>query len=1232
MVSCAAFAAPEAATCGAPALRSVPVPRSGFAFRSASDVRLSKLKLAGFKTFVDPTTVLTPGNLVGVVGPNGCGKSNIIDAVRWVLGETRASALRGESMQDVIFNGSTTRKAVSRASVELVFDNSEGKAAGQWSRYAEISVKRVLDRSGESTYYINNVHVRRKDVIDLFLGTGLGPRAYAIIEQGMISRIIEARPEDIRGFLEEAAGVTKYRERRKETEGRLRDARDNLARLDDIRMELGERIGHLEVQAEVAARYQQLHAAHIEKQQLLWLVKRNEARAELARVSAALTEAGSRIEADSARLQELEAALEACRDAHFRASETVHGAQNDLFAVSAEVARLETELQHLGEARKRLEARLAQLELDHDHWHARREALAADRERWHELAANAALRAEQAEARHFEIADRLPELESVRHAADATMAAARRELAQTEQQLRVEEANKASAGRALDALQQRRGRIEAERGSIAGPDERAIAEAEARLQTMQDELDAGQHELAGLQPRLPEAQALLKAALEHERAVQRRLTEQRARRDALVQLQARVQSQGKLGDWLKRHGLDHLPPLWKQLQVVEGWDEAVQAVLRERLSALISPDPALALAAARLVLDETPPESLAIALPVGAPAGANRREAGMPESAAEFAPARAPAAKLQPLEGMVEVRDPALRALVDDFLAGAWAVERLEDWLPLSAQLASSTCLVGPRGQVLTREALVHHAPDARTHGVIERQREIDALAGEQQGLEDEARRAHDALLAAETVAAETRERIDALRRELQAVQARVHAEQVDVLKLTQARARAEERNGQLARDLDDLVRLESTEREHLVRAELEQARASELAELQRERLDVATDVLREREHEVREARALEQAAARALQEAKFSERECAGKLDDIARNQQLAAEQLGRIVAESATRRAELDATDDHRSAEALQSALGLRASREAALGARRDALADAAAALRQVEEARLRTEHEAAPVRARVAELRLAVQAAELAVAQFEERLAEVSADEAALTPLLAADPRESTLQREVARLAREIAELGAVNLAALDELRTASERKGYLDAQTDDLLQAIETLEDAIRRIDRETREQLQDTYNTVNRQFGTLFPQLFGGGRAELVLTGEEILDAGIQIVAQPPGKKNASIHLLSGGEKALTAIALVFSMFQLNPAPFCMLDEVDAPLDDTNTERYASMVKRMSSQTQFIFISHSKITMEFAQQLVGVTMQEQGVSRVVEVDIEEALRLAETAAA
>lgn len=1177
-------------------------------------MRLSKLKLAGFKTFVDPTTVLTPGNLVGVVGPNGCGKSNIIDAVRWVLGETRASALRGESMQDVIFNGSTTRKPVSRASVELVFDNAEGKAAGQWSRYAELAVKRVLDRSGDSTYYINGTQVRRKDVIDLFLGTGLGPRAYAIIEQGMISRIIEARPEEIRGFLEEAAGVTKYRERRKETESRLSDARDNLARLDDIRIELGERVERLEVQAAVAARFQTLSAAHIERQQLLWLLKRNEALSERDRLLTELNTLSARMEADSARLQSLEAAVDLAREAHFAASEASHEAQTDLFAASAEVSRLESELKHLGDARKRLLSRIDELERERLLWEARRSAGEADEARWRELLDHAQMRVAQAQARHEEVAEAVPDAETARHTSDATLAAARRELSQTEQQLRVEDANRASALRALEALAQRRERLEGERGDLSGPDELALAQSEARTQSLQAQLEALQDTLSDLQQRQPGVQATLKAALEHERSTQRSLTELRARRDALVQIQARVQSQGRLGEWLKRHRLDNLAPLWRSIQVEPGWERAIEAVLREHLAGLTGDLGAATLA----LLDEAPPDSLALILPSD----------GVPDCLPNGAKPEGSVALLD----HVSVADPALRMVVAECLRGCFSVESFEDWVERRGSLGEGVRLVNPRGQVLSRLSLVHFAADDRTHGVMERQREIDALAETQGALEDESHAAHDALLTAEAQAHEVQERSAATRRELQLVQQQFHDEEVQHLKLSQARQRFEERSARLVGDLDDLARLEAVEREHLARAETERARCAELAELQRERLDAVSEMFAEHDRQLRDARTLEQAMARELQEARFSERECGTKLEDIVRNLQLAGEQIARIGSESEQREQELEATSTERSTAALQEALHLRQAREVALSVCRDAQEQAAMSLRETEEFRLATEQQAAPARARVGELRLAVQAAELAAQQFAERLLEANADETELLPLVTAELKETSLQRDVARLAREIAELGQVNLAALDELKSSQERKHYLDAQYDDLMQAILTLEDAIRRIDRETREQLQETYDTVTQHFSMLFPQLFGGGQARLVLTGDEILDAGIQIVAQPPGKKNTSIHLLSGGEKALTAIALVFAMFQLNPAPFCMLDEVDAPLDDANTERYCQMVKRMSSQTQFVFISHSKITMEIAQQLVGVTMQEQGVSRVVEVDIEEALRLADPVAA
>ena len=1194
-------------------------------------MRLSKLKLAGFKTFVDPTTVLTSGQLVGVVGPNGCGKSNIIDAVRWVLGETRASALRGESMQDVIFNGSTARKPVSRASVELVFDNNEGRAAGQWSRYAEISVRRVLDRSGDSSYFINNVHVRRKDVIDLFLGTGLGPRAYAIIEQGMISRIIEARPEDIRGFLEEAAGVTKYRERRRETEGRLADARDNLLRLEDIRNELGERIAHLEVQAAQAERYHALNTAHIEKQQLLWLLRRNAAQAEHDGLVAALRRDSQQLETDNARLQELENAVSLVRERHLAASDQVHEAQSALFTASAEVGRIETELAHLAQTRTRVESRMTQLEEEQAEWAERQQGLFGEQARWVALAEHAGVRLAQAEARHEEVAGRLPEAEAARQDGEVTVNAARRALTQTEQQMRVEETRRASAGRALSMLEERQKRLETEGGAIEGPEARAVASARMRVESLEIQFEEGQARLLDIQGQIPAAQAVLERTRQEERQAQQQAGTVRARREALMQLQARVRTRGKLADWLRQHGLETWIPVWQGLRVTAGWERAVEVALRERLGALLAEDSADFDRVAEQAGIAPPPESLVVAAPFHG--RGSDGWAGPSLSVNDLLPAALQVP--EPLIDRITAGQEApegIAGLLGYWLAGWYAVPDLQVWIPQRQHLPAGVYLVCPQGQVLSCDGIMHLVPDERTQGVIERQRELDVLVQACDTLEVEAQQAHVAWeQAGETLAQLEAEGVR-LRRDVQAVQAQLHAEEVALLKLEQASSRAEERRVQLARDLEDLVRLAETEQRHFEQAECEYERAQALVQLQREQLDAAIHVQNECEQQVRTLRTLEQGGVREVQEARFSVRECTGKQEEVARNLTVAAEQLDRILRERQALETTRLESDDSRGHAALEQALAMRAQREAVLAHCRNALEEAVAQVRHTEELRLSTEQSAVPVRERVAQLRLSVQAAALTVSQYAERLAEAEADEAALQQCLTADIQENTLQREVARLARALSDLGPVNLAALDELRAARERKGYLDVQSEDLLQAIETLEDAIRRIDRETREQLKATYNTVNQHFATLFPRLFGGGRAELVLTGEEILDAGIQIVAQPPGKKNASIHLLSGGEKALTAIALVFSMFQLNPAPFCMLDEVDAPLDDANTERYGQMVKQMSTQTQFIFISHNKITMEIASQLVGVTMQEQGVSRVVEVDMEAALRLTETVVA
>ena len=1167
-------------------------------------MRLTKLKIAGFKSFVEPTTVLFPNQLAGVVGPNGCGKSNIIDAVRWVLGESKASELRGESIQDVIFKGSGLRKEVGRASVELFFDNALGRAAGQWSQYAEITVKRLLDREGNSSYYINNLHVRRRDVIDLFLGTGLGPRAYAIIGQGMISRIVEAKPDELRFFLEEAAGVTKYKERRKETEGRLEDARENLARVDDIRGELDSQVTKLEAQAEVARQFRDMQFQLNRRQSLLWLKKRNDAKVDAEKLERLVAEQINRVEAETASLREIEARVEQAREAHFATSDALHAAQAEMYSANAEVKRLESEIGHLRDARQRLETRLAQLDVQEQHWQGEMRRVEEEEFRWNSLLENSRERAATAVARHEEAAARLPEAEDAVKEAEAQAVEARKALNAAEQALRLAEADRGHAVRALDSLAQRRQRLDAERGGLAAPDPVQLAgaqEAEALAEAALGEAQERLHELQGRQPTL---EAALRTAREALQLAHRNVTGARARHDALNQLQARVGQGGDLAGWLAVLGLGDAEPLWHGIEVEPGWETAVEAVLRERLMAVPADRAALELA-----LASPPPATVALAL--------------CRTGAAAVAPEGS-------LRAKVACGDLRWSQVLDEWLGDVRVVA--DD----AALLDGEGWRVDRAGHVATPHGLTLYAPDARTHGVIERQREIDELATQIMAFEEAELQARDLQGEAEAAVAAGQQQLAETRRSMQEAQQRLHAAQVEALKLTQAQARYDERAGQIARDLADIVRVEEEERAALLGADEEAAKSRAALAEARARMEAVLELQRQRDTALREARALEHQLAREAQDAGFSEKECHSKLADNARAAEIAKAQLAQVTEERAAATQELASISDAVIQEQLQSALAVRGTQESALAERRNALETAAGQMRALDEERLKIEQGLTPARDKINDLRLKQQAAQLNVEQYQERLAEAHVvspeDEAALAAELTPGLRDGTLQNEITRLTAEIEALGPVNLAALEELATAQERKGFLDEQSTDLATAINTLEDAIRRIDRETREQLQETYDTVNAHFGALFPELFGGGEAKLILTGDEILDAGIQIMAQPPGKRNSTIHLLSGGEKALTAIALVFALFQLNPAPFCMLDEVDAPLDDSNTIRYCDMVKRMSRQTQFVFITHSKITMEMAQQLIGVTMQEQGVSRVVEVDIEEALRMSDKEAA
>ncbi|WP_321784782.1 chromosome segregation protein SMC [Paraburkholderia sp. J94] len=1169
-------------------------------------MRLTSIKLAGFKSFVDPTHFQVPGQLVGVVGPNGCGKSNIIDAVRWVLGESRASELRGESMQDVIFNGSTARKPGSRASVELVFDNADGRAAGQWGQYAEIAVKRVLTRDGTSSYYINNLPARRRDIQDIFLGTGLGPRAYAIIGQGMIARIIEAKPEELRVFLEEAAGVSKYKERRRETENRLHDTRENLTRVEDIVRELSTNLDKLEGQAVVATKYRELQADGEEKQRMLWLLRKNEAAGEQQRQQRAIEQAQIDLERHTAQLREVEAQLETLRVAHYSASDAMQGAQGSLYEANAEVSRLEAEIKFIVESRNRVQAQIAALTAQREQWQVQAQKAQDDIEDAEEQLAmgeeKAAIAEEEAAAKQ----EALPALENRWRDAQAQLNDERAGIARTEQALKLEAAHQRNADQMLQQLQQRHERLKSEEGGLDAPDEAQLEELRMQLAEQEEILRDAQDRLTDAQETVPRLDAERRAAHDRVQAENAQIHQFEARLAALKQLQENVQTEGKIQPWLERHELGALPRLWKKLHVEAGWETALEAVLRERLAALEVSN----LDWVKAFASDAPPAKLAFYAPP---------LAGQTASAP---------AGLTPLLSLVRIDDAGLRAVLNEWLGTTFVANDLAEALAQRAQLPEGGAFVVKAGHSVSRVGVQLYAADTEQAGMLARQQEIENLTRQvraQALLADEARLAVVRAEAAHTQAAQV---LGEARQQADRATQRVHALQMDVLKLTQAHERYTARSTQIREELDEIRA--QIEEQRALRAESEanfERHDGELAELQARFEDnqLAFEALDEELGAARNAaRDLERAAG----DARFAARNMAARIEELRRNIQISHDQSERVAGSLEDARAELETINEQTAHTGLQDALEIRAEKEELLRNARAELDDLSAKLRAADETRLAAERALQPLRDRITELQLKEQAARLNGEQFVEQLQAAGVDEAALQEKLTPDLKPSYLQGEVTRINNAIMALGPVNMAALDELAAAKERKTFLDAQSADLTSAIETLEDAIRKIDQETRTLLQGTFDEVNKHFGDLFPRLFGGGQAKLIMTGDEILDAGVQVMAQPPGKKNSTIHLLSGGEKALTATALVFAMFQLNPAPFCLLDEVDAPLDDANTERFANLVRAMSDKTQFLFISHNKIAMEMAQQLIGVTMQEQGVSRIVAVDMETAAGFAQ----
>ncbi|MDR2327463.1 MAG: chromosome segregation protein SMC [Acidovorax sp.] len=1178
-------------------------------------MRLNSIKLSGFKSFAEPTNFLLPGQLVGVVGPNGCGKSNIMDAVRWVLGESKASELRGESMQDVIFNGTTHRKPASRSSVELVFDNSDHRAGGQWGQYGEIAVKRVLTRDGNSSYFINNQPVRRRDVQDVFLGTGLGPRAYAIIGQGTISRIIESRPEELRLFLEEAAGVSKYKERRRETENRLSGTRENLTRVEDILRELNGNLEKLEKQAEVAAQYNALHASVTLKQQQLWFLKRADAEAEMAKIRTEGLEAVNELEARMAELRHIEADLETIRQAHYAAGDQVNQAQGKLYEATAEVGRLEAEIRYVVEGRQRVEQRLAQLAEQIDSWGQRRDDAEIELEQLAGQGMDAEEQAEMLAAQLEEQSLQLPDLEDAHRNAQTKANEQRQQVVQVQQQIQVLAAEQRSTSEQTRQLESRHERLRTDRNALAAPDDTRVNNLRQQYEEAAEMAEMAEAALVELQdsvPQLDEDRRQRQQTLNQESARQADLS---ARMEALKALQEKVKTDGKLQPWLAKHGLDSLQGLWSRLHVEPGWENALEAALRERMGALEVGRLDMVRGFLGAGGQDAPPARLAFY---------NKPAAGTVGAAAASA-----AGNSQRLSDLLRVQDAGLQAVLVDWLTGCQTAQTLDEALNRRAALQPGETIYVPTGHAVTAHSVSFYAQDSEQSGLLARAQEIEHLEKElraQALIHEEARMA---LARAESAYADASQRLVTARREATEAKQSAHELQVESLRLTQLAEQARARTAQLDADLGEVTAQLEELQERTVAAE---ARFEELdmqlADSQERHAQLDERVI-ECERKVAECREQQRTLERRAQEATFSQRSVEARKGELQRTMETAVQQAKALGEERERALAEQGRLNDAAAQGGLQDALNIKMEREQALGACRSQYDDLTNKLRASDERRTQLERGMEPLRGRITEFQLKEQAARLGVEQFEGLLTEAQADLAAVAQSIAeGNVRLHGLQGDIERLHRDIAALGAVNLAALEELQIARERKTFLDAQMDDLTRAMTTLEDAIKKIDAETRQLLSGTFDTVNRHFGRMFPELFGGGQAKLIITGDEILDSGVQVMAQPPGKKNQTIHLLSGGEKALTAIALVFAIFQLNPAPFCLLDEVDAPLDDANTERYAKLVASMSTSTQFLFISHNKIAMEMAQQLIGVTMQEQGVSRIVAVDMESALSMAD----
>ena len=1170
-------------------------------------MRLSKIKLAGFKSFVDPTTIPFPSNLVGVVGPNGCGKSNVIDAVRWVMGESSASRLRGDSITDVIFNGSSSRQPIGTASVELMFDNSETTLEGQYAKYTEIAIRREVSRDGISTYYLNGTRCRRKDITGVFLGTGLGPRSYSIIEQGMISRMVEAKPEEMRTFLEEAAGISKYKERRRETSNRIRHTKDNLDRLHDVLEEVEKQIKHLDRQAKTAGRYERLKDKERKTAAELLALRLRDLDERANQSGATLREKETVQEAQIAEQRKIEAHIEEVRVSQGERSDDLNEVQGQFYKSGSEIARIEQTIEHAHELRERQQRDLEQ---------ATRSAS--------EIAGH--INSDQSQIAQLEmhLSELVPGLEQAKESEQRSLESLQQaEQALADWQQKWDESTVAwnEALQTSNVEKTRAEQIQSRIGSLAERQKKLdesqqtakpqdfkykfekLSAGEQRNREAREEFDLAISDVGEQILKLREQDTKLNKLVDERRATLQTAQAKYASLEAIQQAALGAGDEA-IQSWLESTGLKDGERVAQLLKVDSGWETAVETVLGDYLQAVCVDDANTAAASlAKLRVGK-------MTLLVDIPSVEQGEDSG---STLASKVSGAPAAVLEVLRAVrvAESLDKAL-AIREQF-----------------GQPDAGDSVISKDGVWLSRNWLRVCRDKNATAGVLGREHDIRRLKGEIRELKARSDSAEKLIRDGRyrlSQLEKSRDKLQSNASELLNEYSELKAE-LDAVGFQMEQANA--RQAAITEETSDIENEHIAAEEQLRESRSESQGATDrMAELEEQRTVLETQ---------REDLKVEMQRVRTqADEDRMQAHDLAIQFETRRSSKESAAQSLARMESqlehfgnrEQEIRQQLLQSeTPLESNKEELGILLEARVTIESSLGDARRRVEEVDNLFRDLDQNRMLAAQSVEESQGFVNEARMAVQEFRVRREGFSEQLGQTGFELGELLEGLDEEADPDSWNEQLEKIRGRVDRLGPINLAAIDEFKEQSERKEYLDSQLADLHDALATLEGAIRKIDRETRTRFRETFTNVDAGFKRLFPKLFGGGHAYLELTGDDLLTAGVTVMARPPGKRNSTIHLLSGGEKALAAVALVFAIFELNPAPFCLLDEVDAPLDDANVARYCDIVKDMADKVQFVFITHNKVTMEMARQLTGVTMQEPGVSRLVNVDLDEAVKMA-----